>query len=756
MVRSFKKEKTHKYIMMNRKTLVGVSSLVVLGAVVLAQGTTTLGDVRKAVQQNPHEWYVVVGANAKASDVIGAADLIAALQYYTVEKTVQPLDLSAVKVVLERPIVNATSILSGSFAANEVWNGSVIVNNTEIKYSVDVTAPAVSISLNESDKLQVKNAGFTVTLSFNDTIDKLNETSINVFGKKYYLEIYNDSLIYLRKVPKEEFKIYLNQEATYLGKTIKLVDVYETAENEVIAVLNVGGEEVEIPVGESKEVAGLDIYIKDARRSWVDPSKTYVEIGVGGGQSYKLENGKVYDPQGNEIGTWSLNGNDLVLTFTKDYLFAGDSYELPIFGGYKIVFKSYSLPPEASTLVEVKYAGSFTENDITYKEFTVTFNDAASGEQVTLPIYYNESSGAWAIGEKGATTINTLVFNSSATTPVNVTTSPAYYLLTDGSSVSRLIKVEVDNPADVSVAQITDLLTGKTYTLDPTYNPSVKLKLGDNEVEFKLVETAYGTYVLNVFNVSAGTGINFYAKDKKKISIDNNIVSIDGYKVELNATNEEIVPPTENYVITQEGGSLYKAYFNTTTYDYIKYPLKIKTDDISFYLATSDTPAPEVKVIDELHSTNETYEVSPGGSVEIGNETITVEKLEGVPNETESVKIGEPLIGYAILDTEVTPNMDHLFVVGGPAVNRIAAELLGVPYPTYGSTLKKMGILSEGEGIIKVFEQPRFAVLVAGWEAENTRAAARVLALFLKGEYNELANKTEVKVTGGLKTPQII
>ncbi|RDD52727.1 hypothetical protein BA065_00405 [Nanoarchaeota archaeon NZ13-N] len=780
MAGSFKKEGTNKYIMMNRKTLAGVGSLVVLGASVLAQGTTTLGGIRDAVKQNPSAWYVVVGKDAKASDVIGAADVIAALQYYTVQRSVQPVDLSAVKVVLQRLVVNETDLLRDSYSGVEVENHTVVVNKTPIYYSVKLNVPKVGVSLNESNKLQVENAKFEVILGFNETIDRLNSTDVKIpiLGKDFYITVNDSSCseIVLRRVPIKEERLSLSQSTEYLGHTISLVDIYETttSSNKYIAILSVDGEEVEIPVGETKTVKGLEIYVSEAKKSWVNPANTYVKIGIGGGETYKLVkvDGKYNITKGEEkIGeaTLSEDKKTLTLTFTKEYLFAGEEFELPIFGGYKIVFEPYALPPAGSTLAEVKYARSFTENEIEYLRYEVAFDDAASGQRVVLPIFYNTTSDEWALGEKEATQIDVHIYypkRSSESDVVRISYgSPAKYILlkNDTDKVSALLKIEVGKDA----AEITDLLVpNKKYVILPGESKSLKL-LGDKEVFVKaVVGEGYGIAELEIYNLTSGDKeYTFYAKDGHVITINkaNANIKIDNYAISLDTENKAISVDTKGLDVQtlQEGEGYYKIGIKITgdnKVEYLKYPIAVKVTSASFYLATKDTLSPEVKLQDLLHATPKEEEVTPNRSIQIGNETVTI-GLSGVPPQIETIKmVGErPLMTErAILDTEVTADMNNLIVIGGPAVNKIAADLLQVAYPTYGDTLKEMGILAEGEGLIKVFTTPKVAVLVMGWDDVDTRRAARVLSVFLAEQgYPELANKGEAKVTGGLQNPQV-
>jgi len=86
--------------------------------------------------------------------------------------------------------------------------------------------------------------------------------------------------------------------------------------------------------------------------------------------------------------------------------------------------------------------------------------------------------------------------------------------------------------------------------------------------------------------------------------------------------------------------------------------------------------------------------------------------------------------------------------VGSAAVNRLSATAMGLEYPTYGSS--GLFPFAEGEGYIElvdgVVETGKYAVLVAGWEAEDTRDACSVLQQF-ESFSEQLDGNTAVKIT---------
>lgn len=121
-------------------------------------------------------------------------------------------------------------------------------------------------------------------------------------------------------------------------------------------------------------------------------------------------------------------------------------------------------------------------------------------------------------------------------------------------------------------------------------------------------------------------------------------------------------------------------------------------------------------------------------TMEGGAGTITVER----PQRIE--------IGSAVLASQVSdPSAANVVTVGGSCINSVTAEIMGLTYPACGADSG----LAEGEGIVKLYESgDKVAIVVAGWEAEDTTRATRVLADYkMYQEAGQLVG-TEVKVTG--------
>ncbi len=104
-------------------------------------------------------------------------------------------------------------------------------------------------------------------------------------------------------------------------------------------------------------------------------------------------------------------------------------------------------------------------------------------------------------------------------------------------------------------------------------------------------------------------------------------------------------------------------------------------------------------------------------------------------------------------------NSVPVIIVGGPAINTLAAEALtGSATPIYGSAFTNLTGVASGEALIEYFSsvasfnsQP--AILVAGYSASGTTQASEILALSLVGEPLSSAVLNGTKVILSTSTP---
>ncbi len=129
--------------------------------------------------------------------------------------------------------------------------------------------------------------------------------------------------------------------------------------------------------------------------------------------------------------------------------------------------------------------------------------------------------------------------------------------------------------------------------------------------------------------------------------------------------------------------------------------------------------------------------------------TPTAELTKTTAGKVQTTTVTRIDVGAAVLDTDPAvagqETKKNLIVVGGPAANRASAVLLGKPFPSYGAD---SGI-PENAAIIKLVEQTdgHVALVVAGWNAEDSQRASRVVAQYDK-YLKDQKGKTEVQVTG--------
>lgn len=101
---------------------------------------------------------------------------------------------------------------------------------------------------------------------------------------------------------------------------------------------------------------------------------------------------------------------------------------------------------------------------------------------------------------------------------------------------------------------------------------------------------------------------------------------------------------------------------------------------------------------------------------------------------TTQQKTSAVLGTVAFLDSDIASVGDrNLIVIGGSAVNTVSAKLLGVDYPTYGSEAEWKNATGVGynQALIALMDSPyaddKVAMLIAGWEAKDTRLAIKKL-----------------------------
>jgi acyl carrier protein len=175
---------------------------------------------------------------------------------------------------------------------------------------------------------------------------------------------------------------------------------------------------------------------------------------------------------------------------------------------------------------------------------------------------------------------------------------------------------------------------------------------------------------------------------------------------------------------TGRNTDIYEAYFNDTVSAKI---LEDQTDS-------------DAKAITILYAGEETY-----GEIYIAAEGTVVTPGASASTTTVAGKIDVSATKLASEISDVTAQ--NLVLVGGPCANTAAAEVMGNPADCVAG-------FEAGKGLIQLFDDTgagNVAILVAGMNAEDTRAAAMVLAEYDKYA-TDLDGKTKVEVSTATST----
>ena len=152
--------------------------------------------------------------------------------------------------------------------------------------------------------------------------------------------------------------------------------------------------------------------------------------------------------------------------------------------------------------------------------------------------------------------------------------------------------------------------------------------------------------------------------------------------------------------------------------------------DISEYEENTRTQDGVIILDPEAHQSSDKFEFRVPSDMQDFKANIVIRTAGSAGASEVITQVGAqtPATGpRTILDTDVGDlSKYNAIVVGGPAINEVAATLLGLPFPTSGAS----GNLPFGEGqaIIQMHANgDKWALLVAGYEAIDTRRAGVVL-----------------------------
>lgn len=510
----------------------------------------------------------------------------------------------------------------------------------------------------------------------------------------------------------------------------------------------INGEALNVDESGTDELAdGTEIGVTEISTSSKETVPDQVEFFLGA-RKLVLENGQEVTLNGDDIdGSLVTITNDvindrlkeIIITFTPDddvWIAEGRSWEDPVFGKFKLVFAS--LNKVGAETIEVS-----TGSDTGWLKF---LNSA--GEELKIDFWDNESdvflgkkftrgnvSAGGRVGLQSHTG-NLLFANGDYCTAAKVERCEGIeFLAVDSDGKARIFEMTDINVGDMKV-KFKDLTTGSVYERDFTNGTTMSLDIGligdlgihinqtfnlSSLAEYNSASDISGGYVNFSFNNYAGNGavggmetslegallLTRQGPDMQ-IALHNETGQIRAFNLSLEAASPfDMQIHDLAGVSEEESGADYYVGIDAVNYGaWFRYDNEDKNDLEIVY------PGDEPVWAD-------TY-VSPIGAVVSGGGIVPVLR----DNELGTYKTSKDLV-----------------VVGGPAVNELAAELLGVDFPTYGDESE---MFSADAAMIKLFEGTltpgKVALLVAGYEAKDTSAAAK--ALIADNKFGDLTTTT--------------
>ncbi len=802
---------------------------------------------------------VVVGANAKTADVVGAINVAAALARHGAEATVTgagevtkvtggvALETENTKIYLGDPINKAKEALTADDLPNLLASGTVVDNTgTEYKYDQYLYVGNKKVTFGKPDDLDNPviyipigtdpNAPlYTLKVVFNDEIN-FNSTdvqgnTIKLFGKEFTIGQGSTNTNIILYEASQEVTVGAGEETTVSinGNEYK-IDVVGISPDAQSATIEINGKAYTKSAGEDVVIGNTVFHVKEINLYEV-PEKTGNVVLTIGSKKVVLSNGEpvkvgkdenpvdgtlVTITRGSDGGVSTIEIKVAAQDTDSDFIKAGGEFVDPVFG-FKVKLKSVDLKANRD-VIAVSTSGDkvatvkVTDKKGDTKTIEWAYDNAgtlslADGDQNPIAVYEGEKvpeKGYLIITQGGFTHLLKVTDISAAddgiqndkVTLQDVFTGTTYDVKltgdttggddtpltgtkvidgytynftaydTNGDGIYDTISVKWNPVNETVVYPAIELKNGEKIAFVKSAEDVVSLSVGGNTEtlvlptgDAKVTYTDNGTDITDVYvngnelTLGGSTSVNvggvYYAftcgpvgatvtcsldlnkyenttaapLDKPAILMieekDNNdhhgVIAIyaDDDSGKITVDNVLMGPPmyTTSDSDVEQGLDVYGTLLEVNTADQGKVTIYYPDEQVYYTVAVG--PDPQF-----------------GGTVTAGNAEVTFPPLAGT--------------GIAALDTEASTfkGTKNVILVGGPAANKLVAELAEAgKTPTFKEWQEKL----QGKAIIQAIDNPfgggKVAIIVAGWSADDTRAACLKLATEkLTGEAKMLVN----------------
>ena len=750
---------------------------------------------------------VVVGGAAATADVAGAIDVAASLQYEMKQETGVVVSGAEVTisdgVKIERPgvkfqygddIENIDEKLTDDdlpvILADETYSDYEGDTDNEEEYTqtlefADGTGTVVYTPDTEADDEPIGDyvlfdsgeTAYTYTLDFDDPIefagdsesemeDDFQSTILKIQGNEYTITKVDfngtdetDSVVNEITLQAGDTVIWLQQGKVLtreIGGESHEIEVIDVSDSEDKCGISVDGSTVWINVDSTQTVNGVKIGVTEAVAVHAQLQDTDICKVNLGAQEVKLKDGDEITVNGVEVDGSNVEIDDatvaqldsIEITYDPDddvFIGVDTCWADPVLGNFEVCFGGMSKVTEEIT---IKATGDSAELKFVNN----------NGDEIEIPTVYEDDAATVVFGEDYDLASNTsngnamLLANGDLCNVTGNSTECEGILLltvTDGNEVHVLEVTNID--WDDLEVDLKDHTAGKTYDDRSTQDADDELDLGYMEINLDI--TFSGANSLLTATTIIETGADSVDSLPILATSKSGGIVLDGA---ANATIRfyEDYDSSDNSTTTNNAG--------------INISLEPNSDADEIEL---DTPVSDDSLFDpepiEDGSDIESTETEWGTIVTWDSDnqddlTVLYPEEEADANVFIS-PVGAEIIGAAggeitamsinkigtlgKLDSEVAgqETNQNMIVVGGPCINTAAAKLMGSDSPLCGEA---SGI-SAGSAVIQLFQNgDNVAMLVAGYEAAQTRLACNVVVNYDSADIAPSFTGTGIEVTG--------
>ena len=786
-----------------------IRKIIALGTGATMVGATVLGAMAAAdlgsypapfVEDSTFNAVSIVGANAKAADSIGVADILLGLAYVegaVVSETTATTTLEgdAYKISKSSDALNLFEYLSADSgtSGDELVNGPVgTVTKSELNALADgsITNEKGTFTYNQYI-IMPENASIVYDVDSDVSDDPA-----------LYLKFVDASLGYLYRLSfasalksdidsADDFDDLDNKKISLLGKEFTIIDTdNSTGELDLMA----GAVQDTLTEGESKTYTINGIDYETEVIIITDVTTPQVKFKINGETTDALlatETFKLAD--GTEIGVKEILPNeagDVTQDLVEFYLGAEKMTLTDALFGTANWAGTLTVSGEDVSNVYLDIVGTFPSSgtDVSISKLDINWT---TGDDYFVPIG-GKLSDQLEADQKDELFLNNLDFEFTGvdfgeteeikiraaaadkmkvSVPTKTGGDLSFYAFYSLDNTSVLLGKSADRPlitdANIPINKNYQFIVSSGYyshLLEATYFDTANTRVTFKDVglgtSFKVTANTEGTFYLDgyayTFTANYDNGEANFTSFVSGNDAEGEIWTPSEAKVKISVFDNTtgLVEFTEYRKGPGDGSASDVKHVNVTVTDAGSASTeKITTNsptsnDANFAMTSWDS---ETNYLDGYTrwGTHVEYETPTGGqnpvtiTYPIAEATADVYITSGVVSTAaaagEATGLVQIDVASAVLDSEVADwTAQNVIVVGGPCVNTVAAELMGSPADCAAG-------FEEGKAKLKLFEDENVALLVAGYSADDTRRACTVLKNY--ADYADTLVGTEVEMT---------